>query len=419
MKLTVSFLCILCGALVSGTPAAGEPPDPIDQRIADARGNIAKDKKNTDAYNQLAIALTRRARESADPKYCAEADRTVDESLKIAPTAFDSRKVQVIVRLCEKRWAEALTEATALNKQIPDDLMMWGYMADAEIALGNYEPAEAHVQKMIDLRQVNPQGLERGAELRELFGFNDPAIEWWNSALRLTSATDTEERAWIFTRIARVDRILGRAEAAIGTAKSALTILPNYPWALDEMAAALADEKKYGEAAATLEERLRVAPGVPALFELGQAQSAAGNAGEAQRTFAEFEKQALARVNEADNANLQLARFYAGPGKRPAEAVRIAELTLAREHGVDVLEVYSSALAAQGNYKKAGEQIALALKPGVKNPAWLLEAGKLADKNGDAETAHKYYQEALEAAPSSPLAAEIIQALSGGAKRGS
>ena len=359
------------------------------------------------------MALVRQARATADPKYCDEAEAAANQSLKLDPKAFDGQKAHAVARLCQQRWEEARVEIAAVNKRVPDDVMVWGYLADSDIALGNYAQAEKSVQLMLDLRQVNPQGLQRGAALRLYFGFNDPSLEWWNSALRLTSSTDLEERAWILTHIAQVDRIVGRNDAAENVCKQTLDLLPNYPWALEELGRVQMAAKKFPDAAATFTALTGAAPAdTGALYELGLAQQAAGRAADAQHTFADFEKRALAQSASPVNANLELIRYYAGPGKKPAEAQRIAKARLEHRQDVWSLEVYAQALAAAGDFKGASDQMALALKPGIKDPAWLLEAGRFAQNAGDFTAAHKDFQQALEAAPSSPLAPEIIQALS-------
>jgi tetratricopeptide (TPR) repeat protein len=392
--------------------ASANPPTQIERRIAAARETIASGKATSDNYNELANALVRRARETGDAAYCEKADGAAADSLRVAPGSFEGRKARVAVRLCQARWTDALDEATLLHKQVPDDVPVWGYVADAQIALGNYDAAEKAAQWMIDLRRMNPQCLQRGAELRERFGFNDPALEWWNSALHLTSTADAEERAWILTRMARVDRILGRYDAAEGAAKQALALEADYPWALEELARGAMARKNFTVAVELLEKRQSVTPSVAAQYELGVAMLSAGRTEEARHIFTEFEKKALALLEQSRNANLELIRYYSGPGNQPAEALRIAKATRHSRHDEDALAVYAVALAAQGDWKAAAEQMAMALQPGVKDPDWLLTAGKIAQKSGDAAAARKYFQQALEAAPQSPLAGEAIQALS-------
>ena len=73
--------------------------------------------------------------------------------------------------LGQHRFAAALDLATALNRRVPDDLMVYGLLTDANIELGRYyEAAEKSAQWMLDLRPGNIPALTRAAYLRELFG---------------------------------------------------------------------------------------------------------------------------------------------------------------------------------------------------------------------------------------------------------
>ena len=399
--------------LVGSAMLLSAEPTLIEQRIAASHQAIARNNNDPNAYNELALALVRRARETANSARCVDAEPPVAESLKIAPGRFEGRRARVAVWLCEKRWADALEEATALHTQVMDDVVTWGYIADAQTALGNYEAAAVAVQWMINMRQASPQALQRGARLREAYGMNEPAMDWWTSALHLTSATDVEERAWLLTQIARLQRIIGKNDAADDSVKQALSLVPDYPWALDEFGRDLAARKKFTEAVEVVQKRQSVAPNVPGLYELAAALNAAGKSDEAQRTFLDFEKRALALANQPENANLELIAYYAGAGNRPAEAVRIAQEMVSRRHDLETLASCAQALASQGDWKAAAGEMSQALKLGAKNPAWLVEAGRIARKSGDESGARKYYQQALEAAPSSLIADQVMQELTG------
>jgi tetratricopeptide (TPR) repeat protein len=396
--------------LISSVALSAEPTL-IEQRIAEARQAILKNGKDAAGYNALAIALVRRARETANTARCVDAETPVAESLKIAPTGFDGRRARVAVWLCESRWADALEEATTLHKQVMDDVITWGYIADAQTALGNYEDAAKAVQWMVNMRQASPQALQRGARVREAYGLNDGALEWWTSALHLTSGSDLEERAWLLTHIARLQRMVGKIDAADESVKQALALVPDYPWALDEQGRNLEAGGKYSEAVAVFQKRERVAPNVATLYDLAMSLKAAGKSDDAQSTFGEFEKRALAEVNQPANVNVPLVQYYAGAGNKPAEALRIAQLTLQRQHDLDSLEACAQAFEAQGDWKAASGQMTEALKTGVKNPMWLMEAGKIARKTGDETGARKYFQQAMEAAPSSSISERIMQEL--------
>src|SRR5207249_10303666 len=59
-------------------------------------------------------------------------------------------------------------------------------------------------QWMINMRRGNVPAMIRGAFLRTVFGETEGALEWLTSAFKLTSFTETEERAWLLTHIARL-----------------------------------------------------------------------------------------------------------------------------------------------------------------------------------------------------------------------
>ncbi len=66
-------------------------------------------------------------------------------------------------------FAEALEQAAGeLNKIFPDDVQVYGFLADAHVELGHYEEATDSVQWMLDLRPGNVPALTRAAYLREL-----------------------------------------------------------------------------------------------------------------------------------------------------------------------------------------------------------------------------------------------------------
>ena len=73
-------------------------------------------------------------------------------------------------------------EAKKLNKRMPDDVMIYGFLTDANVELGNYKDAETAAQSMLDLRPGNLPALTRAAYLRELFGDIDGSLELMNMA---------------------------------------------------------------------------------------------------------------------------------------------------------------------------------------------------------------------------------------------
>src|SRR5215813_12121190 len=71
--------------------AAAETPalTPAQKAIAAAREYIKKDPKQSQGYNDLAKALVRRGRETGDPDYYTQAERAVEDSLRVEPDNFE------------------------------------------------------------------------------------------------------------------------------------------------------------------------------------------------------------------------------------------------------------------------------------------------------------------------------------------
>ncbi len=192
--------------------------------------------------------------------------------------------------LAQGRYSDALAEATALNKSVPDDNLLYGYLADAQMELGNYQAALKATQWMINQRPVNAPGLQRGAQLREDSGYGEPALDWWNSSLRITSSSDLEELAWILVNMSRVALRMGKAANAEGSARQALDLVANYPLASDALAAALIAQDKPADALEILEAQDRGCAERSRGVSFGSSGRGCGNKAETAAAFARFEK---------------------------------------------------------------------------------------------------------------------------------
>src|SRR5260370_18494054 len=103
-----------------------------------------------------------------------------------------------------------------------DDVMVYGFLSDANIELGNYKEAEDSAQLMLDLRPGNLPGLTRAAYLRELFGDLDGSVELMNMAYQSTPPSEAEDRAWILSHIAPLPLMSGEITQPANTLQQAL-----------------------------------------------------------------------------------------------------------------------------------------------------------------------------------------------------
>jgi tetratricopeptide (TPR) repeat protein len=253
MKLLPIALTIL-GVVLSGSalaeqaarPAAdlqsptgetvSQDDSPAQQRIAAAKLQIKENPKKVQAYNELAIGFLRRARETADPSYLNDAGAALDQGLRLDAEDFQLQKTQVALMLGRHEFVQARDRAKALNRRTPDDVMTYGYIAEADIALGDYAEAETNAQWMMNMRPNNTPALLLGARLRVLFGDAHGAIEFLNRAYSQTSPTEVEDLAWIANQIASIQIDSGEASAAEQTLRQAEQLFPHYPYTTKNLA---------------------------------------------------------------------------------------------------------------------------------------------------------------------------------------
>ena len=244
-------------------------------------------------YNLLALALVRRARETSDARYYAQADDAVKKSLQLAPNNFDTKKIQVSILLGEHEFPAALDAAKGLNRQVPDDIMVYGLLTEANAELGNYKDAETAAQWMLNLRPGNLPALTHAARLRELFGDIDGSYELLQMAYESTPPTEAEERAWLLTQMGHLRLAAGNTDTAEKLCQQALATFPNYPLAMGALGEVRIQQTRYEEAVVLFRQRYRFTSRTEHLYDLARALRLAGHEGEAKKAFAEFETKSL------------------------------------------------------------------------------------------------------------------------------
>jgi Tfp pilus assembly protein PilF len=132
---------------------------------------------------------------------------------------------------------------------------------------------------------------------------------------------------------------------------------------------------------------------------------------EAGLAYTDFVTTARPLMGASDNANGELISYYLGSGHDSAEALRIAQIEIARRHDVNTLDAYAWALSGNGRYQDAQKQIALALAVGVREAKIFYHAGTIAANLHDRALATRYLNESVQLDPSSESAEAARKAL--------
>jgi len=400
MRRIAALLLLVLGAVAGFAQGPSAPAEttlsPAERSMAQARKLIEKNPKDFEAYNALALALSRRARETSDVKFYAQAEETLQKSFEVSADNFDGQRIQVWLLLGKHEFTAALDAAKKLNRKMPDDVMLYGFLTDANVELGNYREAETAAQWMLDLKPGNTPGLTRTAYLRELYGDIEGSLELMNMAYQSTPPGEVEDGAWIVTQMAHLNLAMGKIDEAERLSKQALVMFPGYHYALGNLAKAKIQQKRYDESVELLKRRYEAAPHAENLYELAQALQFAGKTDDAGKAFAEFEQKSLLETNRGDNSNHELIFYYTDYAKQPAKALEVAEREFARRHDVFTLDSYAWALYANGRYADARKQIETALAVGVRDAKIFRHAGEIALKSGDHAAAERYLKESVE-----------------------
>jgi tetratricopeptide (TPR) repeat protein len=179
-------------------------------------------------HNRAAKEWIHKARATGNASCYDEADKEIQTSFLLGPNNGEARLLEAQVLLGRKKYKEALANATAFNKDVPDEVLGYGLMADAQMALGDMDGAEKNIQWMLDLRRTNPEGLKRAGEFRALTGDVPGGLEMLDAAFQRTQPDDAEERAWITSEMARLQMTQGKLDDANRLGELALSLVPDY-----------------------------------------------------------------------------------------------------------------------------------------------------------------------------------------------
>jgi len=386
--------------------AATQGDTPAQIRIAAAGQQLKADPKKVQAYNELALAYLTRARETADSRYLTDAEMALAQGLSLDANNFQIQRTQVALMLSRHQFAPAEERARVLNRRTPDDVMTYGYLAEADIALGNYQEAETNAQWMLNLRPNNIPGLLIGAELRSVYGDAQGAIDFLNLASSETSPTEVEELAWIANQIAGIQIETGQLDAAAQTLEQAEQLFPHYPITIENLARISIAQNRATDAIQLWMQVKSLGGDAYPLYELAKAQQAAGQSENARVSYAEFEKLTSNSGSTSDASRLDLILMYAGSPATAPSALRLAQQEIAARQDVWTLDAYAWALYVDGRYQDADAAIQKAIAVGIQSPEIFDHAGHIAQKLNHDGDASRYFTLCLQSNPASEYASD-------------
>lgn len=394
------------------SPAFLEPAE-LDRLIGVYEGRIGR---HTDAldYRTLGYLYLEDARVGGDVSRYQAAAEAFTTASDLYPADPVSRIGIASARYALHDFSGALDAAEQVYRAVPraDALAV---MADANLALGNYELAIAQVEDLARLAPDDPGVLVRQAELARLDGRIEQGAGLAADARTAAAGPGNRRRsAWFQSFEAQMAFYLGDYASGLELAEAAVE---NDPAAVDvavtlgRLLAATGDL----EGAAGQYERATVALPDPAyLVELGDVYTALGQEAEAEEQYATVE--VAATLAEAQGVyDRVIALYLADHGLEPERAVDIAQAELELRDDVGAWDTLAWTLYSAGRYEEAEEAASQALARGTVDARFPYHAGMIAAELGEEDAARGWLQAALDLSPQfQPLQADRArQALEG------
>src|SRR5262245_29888905 len=371
---------VLCGTTLAGTCVA-LANDVAPAKVAapasssPAQQQIRAAEKRGDPI-QLAIGLTRRARETGDTAYYDRAPRALEDILRVDRDNPDALRVSAWVHMGRHEFAAARRVARRYLDVHPEDAVAWGILGDADMELGRYDEAEAALQAMND-RRPGPAAYSRAAYLAELRGDLTGALALMEISLEATGAMEVEDRAWLLVQIGHLRDLQGDAAAAETYYRGALQSFPDYHYALAALAELCLRTGRAAEARDLAQRAIDAAPHAERYLLLADALRSLGQDDAARAAEDRFEALALENSDKADNENHDLVLFDLERRSVPERALAIARREAGRRRDVQTLDRLAWALFKTGRTRAAARLSRAILRTGTKDPLIALHAAQI------------------------------------------
>lgn len=385
----------------SASPAAAVSPllTQTNETITFWERRIEADPADFTAYNRLGDLYLRRARQTGDVTDYARAQTALEASLRLVPRGNPDAQLQLaFVRVSLHDFRGGLDLATEALNALPGDPYGLGIVGDAQLALGQYDEAEA---TYLAMAKAAPGlgSFSRLASLYELRGDLKQAELTWRNAIDVDGGTRPENSAWARVELGNFYLTHGRTDDAAAAYARALEAYPGYVHALAGEAAVAATRSDYDRAITLYRDVTARYPLPDYVIALGDVYAAAGRPADASRQYALVDAIDQLYRSSGVNTDLQVAVFLADHDRNLEESLRTARAAAVDRPSVQSADALAWALYKSGHVEEARTQAEQALRLGTPQPLYLYHAGMIAAAQGDAPAARDYLGRALAINP--------------------
>lgn len=423
IALAALALVLLALDLRGGTNDAG-PAASIETTRSGAGATVAfweervgADPHDFAAYNKLAQAYLRRARETGDVADYTRAEAAVQASL--GASRGDNYTATALLASIQTVKHDFAAAAETARQAIALDLgavpagrqgpFAYAVLGDAQLGLGDYAAARETYEQVVAMAP-GLTSFSRLAHVLEILGDVDGADLAWRNALSTDGGRLPENTAWANVQYGHFQFRIGRIDDAERSYRSALEALPGYVHALAGLASVHAARGESEDAISLYETAVRRQPLPEYAAALGDVYAATGD-----DTAAQVQYDLVLAIIDLYRANgidtdLQTAVFLADHEIDLPEALRQARVVYEKQpDSIYAADALAWALHRSDRSEEAVTYAEQALRLGTPDPALHFHAGMIYLANDDEVAAREHLTRARDLNPQfSVLHAETL-----------
>lgn len=288
-------------------------------------------------------------------------------NIKEKDLKFRAMSAKASVELSQHEFAKALVTGEEALKLNPYNSGIYGVLTDANVELGHYDKAVEMADKMVGIKP-DLRSYSRVSYLREIHGDVPGAIEALTMAVS-AGAPGADNTAWCMVTLGKLYLEYGKTLEAEKIFQAILEERPDYPFALEGLAAVEMERKNYSIAEQHLEKAKVIIPEVGFYEKLAVIYQETGREADYKRTIDEVIEMMKDDATHGHNMDLEFAKVYLELFKNPDMAIKFAlNEYAARPENIDVNGVLANIYVAKGDHKKAEGHRTKALRTGSKKP---------------------------------------------------
>jgi tetratricopeptide (TPR) repeat protein len=396
--LTITAVRFVTAGTDDARTAVPAQPSTPETAVAALEAAVAQQPDDARAWQRVGAAYTRRLIQTSDPAFVAPARHAFDRADALVPGDAATAVGRGVLALTLHQFAEAHRLGAAALLASPGNPDALAVIVDAEVELGRYEDAAAHLQVLLDQRP-GVAALTRVSYLRELHGDVDGAL----AALRQAEVAGDSGAAFDVATVAAIrgDVLFnhGRLDDAIAAYERARQHAPDHLAATVGEARVLAARGDLDAATALLTPLASRLPAPTVMTLLGDVAQLAGRASDAQAAYAVVRAAgALAAAGGADG-DLEAALFEADHGGDPDAVVALATRAAAARPGIHGADTLAWARYRAGDIGGAVAPAEQALRLGTRDASILFHAAAIHARAGDLERARRELGDAFAVNP--------------------